>query len=587
MKAKIDSILNYDIALTPRVRSMTGAFYTPLSLAFSMIEDATRIYLTNLGYHKTEALSFMAGKVKPTNAESILDKLCRLNFIDMACGTGVFGFAWLIKLAEWQRSYQLDNVATLLKRAMQGMVLNDINATSVAQFNDLIKQHFGCSFYGTLLACDALLELTDEPRVKQIVAKGGFDIIIGNPPYIGERGHTALFASLKNNVTWSQYYQGKMDYSYFFIHQSLNLLSKRGVVTQITTSYFTTADGAIKLRDDIKRRADWRLIRYYDELNVFKNVNNLSFIIFSLSSKTQPKTICDVQRNSDFFETDNQMLYSDKGDIHLVPPDYVNALKKIENNCQLKISDVLAINQGIVSGADRFKRHHCKIIKKPFRKEKPIFVFQDNEINEDEHLKPLLKNSDIKKYKLAKLPSKRILYSAKGNLKNNKKWQRHLRLYRPLLERRREVKTGARAWYELQWPRDEKMFLGAKIITPQRSASNTFAYVEAPFYGSADIYFLTVKPVRMFLNYDDKLVLKGLTMYLNSKVVEQWLMYKGKRKGKLLELYATPLKNIPLPNFSSEDIALLAHYYDEYIATNKKIIIDKCEAIIKIYIDDN
>ncbi len=581
MNAKIDSILNYDTKLTPELRVLTGAFYTPLALAISMIEDATCIYLMNIGYSRKQALAFMAGEVKVQLAKCILDKLSQLRFIDMACGTGVFGFARLLKLLEWQQTYNLKNGTELLKMAMQGMVLNDINATSVAQFNTLIEQYFGEPFSGVLLACDALLELTDKPHVKKILSNGGFDIVIGNPPYIGERGHTALFSPLKNDAYWSNYYQGKMDYSYFFVHQALNILSQYGVICQIMTSYFTTADNATKLRNDIKTRALWRSIRYYDVLNVFKDVNNLSFIIFTLTPKKAKRSSCYVQRNNQQFCTDNEALYSNTGAIQLMPQDVFIKLQDIEEKCHLKLGDVLAINQGLVSGADRFKRRHSKLIGQKFICEKPIFVFEENEADIDQHLKLFLKNSDIAKYQLSKMPTRRILYSARGNLKNNVKWQKHLTAYRPLLERRREVKSGARAWYELQWPRYENIFIVPKIVAPQRSTTNTFAYVEAPLYGSADVYFLSTKPVKIFLNLSDEILLKGLTMFLNSKIVGLWLSYKGKRKGNLLELYATPLKQIPLPNFNEKNIEILAKYYDDYIATGQQSIIEKSEFLIE------
>ncbi len=585
MNAKIDSILNYDVKLTAEMRALTGAFYTPLALAISMIEDATCQYLMNIGYSRADALAFMAGDVKAQQANSMLAKLSQLHFIDMACGTGVFGFARLLKLLEWQQTYKLQNGAKLLETAMQGMVLNDVNAASVAQFNTLVEQYFGVPFRGLLLNCDALLELAEKPAVRHILSSGGFDMVIGNPPYIGERGHTALFAPLKNHKAWAKFYQGKMDYSYFFVHQAINLLSQDGVITQIMTSYFTTADNAAKLRSDIKARATWRLIRYYDTLSVFNGINSLSFIIFSLTHKKE-NARCSVHRNDQFFEVDNKALYNRAGAIQLIPQTVMNKLSSLEESSWFVLGDILAVNQGLVSGADRFKRRHSKLIDQQFICEKPIFVFEENEITKDQHLKPFLKNSDIAKYQLAKMPTRHVLYSAYGNLKNNKKWQQHLKPYKSLLERRREVKSGARAWYELQWPRAESIFTGAKIVAPQRSATNTFAYVEAPFYGSADVYFLSAKPVKMFLNYSDEILLKGLTMYLNSKVVGLWLYYKGKRKGSLLELYATPLKQIPLPNFKANDIKTLAKYYDDYIKTGQQEIIDKSEQLIERLIDE-
>ena len=72
--------------------------------------------------------------------------------------------------------------------------------------------------------------------------KGGFDIVLGNPPYIGEKGHKELFQPVKN-ANLGKYYLGKMDYFYFFFHLALNLARTKGLIAFITTNYYPTATG--------------------------------------------------------------------------------------------------------------------------------------------------------------------------------------------------------------------------------------------------------------------------------------------------------------------------------------------------------
>ncbi len=86
--------------------------------------------------------------------------------------------------------------------------------------------------------------------------KNGFDIVIGNPPYIGESQHKDTFAPIKQG-NLRKYYQGKMDYFYFFFHLGLNLGNMKSVISFITTNYFLTANGAKKLREDLKARANF------------------------------------------------------------------------------------------------------------------------------------------------------------------------------------------------------------------------------------------------------------------------------------------------------------------------------------------
>ena len=101
--------------------------------------------------------------------------------------------------------------------------------------------------------------------------KEGFDIVIGNPPYIGEKGHKEIFQPVKADIHLGQYYLGKMDYFYFFFHLAFNMLSPSGVTTFITTNYYPTALGARRLRADIKDRMNIKTLFNLGELRLFEN----------------------------------------------------------------------------------------------------------------------------------------------------------------------------------------------------------------------------------------------------------------------------------------------------------------------------
>ena len=101
--------------------------------------------------------------------------------------------------------------------------------------------------------------------------KEGFDIVIGNPPYIGEKGHKEIFQPVKADIHLGQYYLGKMDYFYFFFHLAFNMLSPNGVATFITTNYYPTALGARRLRADIKDRMNIKTLFNLGELRLFEN----------------------------------------------------------------------------------------------------------------------------------------------------------------------------------------------------------------------------------------------------------------------------------------------------------------------------
>ncbi|MEK7248875.1 MAG: N-6 DNA methylase, partial [Bacteroidota bacterium] len=116
-------------------------------------------------------------------------------------------------------------------------------------------------------------------------AKKGFDVIIANPPYIGESGHKELFRKTKEGPL-GQFYIGKMDYFYLFLHLALNMAGTNGEIAFITTNYYLTATGARKLRADIKSRALIRKLINFNELRIFETAQGQHNIVSLLRKGT-------------------------------------------------------------------------------------------------------------------------------------------------------------------------------------------------------------------------------------------------------------------------------------------------------------
>jgi hypothetical protein len=121
----------------------------------------------------------------------------------------------------------------------------------------------------------------------------------------------------------------------------------------------------------------------------------------------------------------------------------------------------------------------------------------------------------------------------------------HLQKFKGALERKRECQRfdrdgiPRRHWYELHWPRDERLFAAEKLVTPRRSPRNRFAYGLSGWYENSDLTVLTKKEgVPEGMKY-----LLGL---LNSAVLEYWFAHRGKRKGQQREYYSTPLQQVPI-----------------------------------------
>lgn len=57
--------------------------------------------------------------------------------------------------------------------------------------------------------------------------KEGFDIVIGNPPYIGSKGNENIFHAVLSSPLGSKYAERWMDYFYYFFHQGLDMLCEK------------------------------------------------------------------------------------------------------------------------------------------------------------------------------------------------------------------------------------------------------------------------------------------------------------------------------------------------------------------------
>lgn len=91
-----------------------------------------------------------------------------------------------------------------------------------------------------------------EDKFPGIMKQGGFDIVIGNPPYVMElRENKKLFRTLKSTALGQKYYEPKMDIFYFFIERGLDLLKPNGYLGFIVLEYWVSRTHASKLRKKI------------------------------------------------------------------------------------------------------------------------------------------------------------------------------------------------------------------------------------------------------------------------------------------------------------------------------------------------
>jgi len=135
--------------------------------------------------------------------------------------------------------------------------------------------------------------------------KQGFDIVIGNPPYLGQKGNKKIFEEVRKGHL-GRFYKRNMDLFYFFYHLALDLCIKEGYIAFITTNYYLTADSAMLLRQDLQNRASILKLINFNELKIFQSArgqHNIISILGKLPDRDIKVAACLTRRTGDA-ETD-------------------------------------------------------------------------------------------------------------------------------------------------------------------------------------------------------------------------------------------------------------------------------------------
>ena len=80
------------------------------------------------------------------------------------------------------------------------------------------------------------------------IREGGFDLVIGNPPYVAEANNKPLFERLRRIDAWDGLYKGKSDYYYYFLYMAAEMLAPGGRLSTIVPAGWMNAGNADWLR---------------------------------------------------------------------------------------------------------------------------------------------------------------------------------------------------------------------------------------------------------------------------------------------------------------------------------------------------
>jgi len=143
-----------------------------------------------------------------------------------------------------------------------------------------------------------------------------FDLIIGNPPYLGQNYNAEVFQEYVREFPFcAKYFVGNMDLFYFFIHVGIEKLNPGGFLSFITTNYWITKSkktGIKLLKPHVLEECF--LVQYIDisHLKVFEGAKGQHNSIVVLQKKTEQEKIQKVNKKIEIIHLFGTNRYNQK-----------------------------------------------------------------------------------------------------------------------------------------------------------------------------------------------------------------------------------------------------------------------------------
>ncbi|MDD4806084.1 MAG: TaqI-like C-terminal specificity domain-containing protein, partial [Candidatus Cloacimonetes bacterium] len=400
--------------------------------------------------------------------------------------------------------------------------------------------------------------------------KDGFDIVIGNPPYIQltkNLDDKRKFADLYKDCKY-QSFERSGDMYCLFYERGVQLLSPGGVLCYITSNKWMRANYGGALRKYLAENTQARILIDFGGFKVFDSATvDTNILLTQNSAPGKPQgSACSIQ--ADFHKGDSISKYVAERGIPLpvfsaeswiISDDSAQKLKaKIERiGIPLKDWDV-SINYGIKTG------YNEAFIISGAKKDELIAA----DPRSAEIIKPILRGRDIKRYKadfadqwLLFIPWHFPLHKDTSITGASEKAEQefsvqypaiyeHLLKYKDQLSARNKAETGIRyEWYALQRCaatyyeefEKEKLVWGNLALSSQFALADKGSFVNAPspMITPANRYILSV---------------------LNSKLGDHYIRSLGvTRNGGYFEYKPMFVEKLPIPIAPKEQQILFEH----------------------------
>ena len=409
-------------------RKQDGVFYTPQYITKYIVENTVgrlcaekkqELHIVEDEYFSDQRRQLQTKKRLLDQLKDYREWLLQLTILDPACGSGAFLNAALqFLMNEHKKVYELEKKVTgyeipfdkiensILEHNLYGVDINEesVEIAQLALWLRTAKPHRKLNSLNQNIKCGNSL-ISDsaiagekafnwQEQFPQVFEKGGFDVVIGNPPYVSaatQMANESMAIQRKGIIDSGKYmslYQ-KWDLYIPFIELGISHLCKdNGVCSMIVPYPLTNQLYGLKLREMLIK--DYHLYELSDlrGTKVFEDAIVTSTIFFVEKKKARTEiaisTIVDQTFKRFYAKAVDTLVQDVKTYVWNLDEDN----KQANRHSQLKVlGDFCYISKGMVLNADE------KTAKGAFKKEDLVSLTKD-----DIHCRDYVEAKDIARY---------------------------------------------------------------------------------------------------------------------------------------------------------------------------------------------